>query len=313
MTDIKTICEYLKSNDNFLILMHASPDGDAVGSGYALCRALRQMGKKADCQCSDIIPARYGYMLEGIEKIGHEPEHIITVDIADPKLLGKLRAQYADRIEVAIDHHASNVGYAPLSLVRSEAAAACEVIFDIINLLGCEIDKKIAECLFTGISTDTGCFKFSNTTANTHRVAAKLIEAGIDAGEINRIMFDTKSFARLNIERQVIEKIEMLNEGKIAVIHVPLKMQEDVSPDELEGINALSRQIEGVVIGVTMREKDENKYKISVRTHAPIDASAICARLGGGGHMRAAGCEIALPFNEAKEKIIAAAREELSK
>ena len=311
MTDIKSICEYLKANDNFLILMHASPDGDAVGSGYALCRALRSMGKKADCACGDVIPARYGFMLEGVEPIGHTPQHIITVDLADTKLLGKLRKEYEGKIEAAIDHHASNIGYAPLSLVRSEASAACEVIYDVLIELGCEIDVKIAECLFTGISTDTGCFKFSNTTANTHRVAAMLIEKGIDAGEINRIMFDTKSLARFELEKQVIDSMELLDGGQMAVVCVSLDMQEGLTPDELEGINALTRQIEGVVVGITMRQKGEERYKISVRTHAPIDASAICARLGGGGHIRAAGCEIKLPFNEAKAAIIAAAREEL--
>lgn len=313
MTEIKKICDYLTQNDDYLILMHGSPDGDAVGSAYALCRALRALGKKADCACCDPIPSRYSFMLEGVENTNHAYRHILTTDVADPKLLGSLRKEYGDRIELAIDHHASNVGYAPLSLVRAEAAAACEVIYYVICALGVEVDRKIAECLFTGISTDTGCFKFSNTTADTHRVAAKLIECGIDAGEINRIMFDTKSIARIELERKVLEKIEYLDEGKIAIITLSLEMQQSVSPDELEGINALSRQIEGVIAGVTIREKEPNRYKASVRTYHPLDASAICKKLGGGGHIRAAGCELKMPFNEAREAIIAAVREELYK
>lgn len=312
MTELKKVCDYLIQNDDYLILMHGTPDGDAVGSAYALCRALRALGKRADCDCCDPIPSRYGFMVEGVEKTGHTPIHVLTVDVADPKLLGGLRKEYEGRIELAIDHHASNVGYATLSYVRAEAAAACEVIYDVICALGVEIDKKIAECLFTGIATDTGCFKFSNTTANTHRVAAKLIECGIDAGEINRIMFDTKSFARLELEKKVLENMEMLDDGKIALILLTAEMQASVTQDELEGINALSRQIEGVQAGVTIREKEVNRFKASVRTYE-LDASAICKKLGGGGHIRAAGCELKMPYNEAREAILAAVREELYK
>jgi len=313
MTKIKQICDYLNQNDNYLILMHGSPDGDAVGSAYALCRALRALGKSADCACCDPLPRRYSYMLEGVENTNHHYEHILTVDVADPKLLGGLRKEYGDRIEVAIDHHASNVEYAELSLVLPEAAAACEVIYDVICALGVAIDRKIAECLFTGIATDTGCFKFSNTTATTHRIAANLIEKGIDAGEINRIMFDTKSFARLDLERRVIEKMEILDDGKIAVLVLTAEMQEGLTPDDLEGINALSRQIEGVIVGITLREKEANRFKASVRTYDPVDASVICRNLGGGGHIRAAGCELKMPFDEARDTILAAVREELNK
>ncbi len=313
MTDLKKVCDYLIQNDDYLILMHGSPDGDAVGSAYALCRALRALGKKADCACCDPIPSRYGYMLEGVENIGHSPLHVITVDVADPKLLGGLRQDYEDKIELVIDHHASNVEYAELSLVKPDAAAACEVIYHVICALGVAIDKKIAECLFTGISTDTGCFKFSNTTAETHRIAASLIERGIDAGEINRIMFDTKSYARIELEKKVLENMELLDGGKIAVIVVTAEMQASVTQDELEGINALGRQIEGVVAGVTIREKEPNRYKASVRTHHPVDASVICKKLGGGGHIRAAGCELKMPYDQAKATIVAAVREELYK
>ncbi len=313
MTDVKQVCDYLKQNDDYLILMHGSPDGDAIGSAYSLCRALRALGKKADCACCDPIPSRYGFIVNEVQPIGHTPKHVLTVDVADPKLLGSLRKEYEDRIELAIDHHASNVAYADISLVKADAAAACEVIYYIIVALGVEIDTKIAECLFTGIATDTGCFKFSNTTAETHRIAADLIERGIDAGEINRIMFDTKSITRLDLERKVIEGMDVLDDGKITVISLSAEMQAEATPDDLEGINALSRQIEGVVAGITIREKETNRFKISVRTYDPIDASAVCKKLGGGGHIRAAGCELKMPYDDAKATVLAAVREELYK
>ena len=140
-----------------------------------------------------------------------------------------------------------------------------------------------------------------------------MIEKGIDAGEINRIMFDTKSFARLDLERRVIEKMEILDEGKIAVLVLTAEMQEGLTPDDLEGINALSRQVEGVIVGITLREKEANRFKASVRTYDPVDASMICRKLGGGGNIRASGCELKMPFDEARSTILAAVREELSK
>ena len=311
MTDVKTVCDYLLSNDNFLILMHASPDGDAIGSGYGLCRALTKLGKRVKCACSDAIGQRYSYMTEGYGEGDFEPEHVIAVDLADTKLLDSLEPEYAHKIELCIDHHISNKLDCPHKLLIAEAAAACEIIYDVIEGLGCEFDAGIADCLYTGIATDTGCFKFTNTTANTHIVAAKLIEKGADYGRINRIMFDTKSRARIEVERIALESIQYYLDNKCAVLTVTKQMQDMTTPDELEGITALTRQIEGVEIGVTLRYKGENRYKISVRTIEPIDASSICARLGGGGHTRAAGCEVNLPVDEAKKVILESVKKEL--
>lgn len=310
MTDITEACAFLRSNDNFLILMHSSPDGDTIGSGYALCRTLRMLGKKAVCKCADTISSKYDYMRDGMEVQEFEPEHIIAVDVADPKLLGSFYETYKDKVELCIDHHASNVKYAKSTLLRADAAAACEVIYDVILLLDCKISPIIADCLYTGISTDTGCFKFSNASAHTHRVAAELIELGANSSEINRIMFDTKSRGRLEVEKRALDSIEYSFNNKCALTVVTDEMQQLATPDELEGITSLTRQIEGVIVGVTLRQKGENHYKISVRTHPPVNASAICANLGGGGHIRAAGCEVKMPLDEAKRAIIGAIEKE---
>ncbi len=311
MTDVKTVCDYLLNNDNFIILMHSSPDGDAVGSAYGLCRALTKLGKNVMCACADDIPLRYSYMTEDFGKGGFTPEHVVAVDLADTKLLHALEPVYGGRIELCIDHHVSNNIDCPLKLLRAEASAACEVMYDVIERLGCGFDEGIANCLYTGIATDTGCFKFTNTSANTHIIAAKLIEKGADCGTINRIMFDTKSRARLEIEKMAYDGIEYHLDDRCALLTVTKQMQEMTTPDELEGITALTRQIEGIEVGVTMRYQGEDKYKISVRTVEPIDASKICARLGGGGHTRAAGCEVDLSVDKAKDVILESVRKEL--
>lgn len=304
MTDIKTVAAFFSENDNFLILSHASPDGDTVGSAYGLCHALHKMGKKARVECADEIPARYDYMVKPVEIQDFQHENIVAVDVADLKLLGKNNELYGDKIALAIDHHRSNKGYAPITYVNADAGANCENIYALILELGVEIDKVIADNLYTGIVTDTGCFKYQNTTANTHIIASKLIECGADYYEINRIMFDTKSFARLKVEQQAVDNIEMHFDNRCALMTITAEMQSMVTPDELEGVTPIPRQIEGVVIGVTIREKTAGKFKCSVRTHEPIDASEICAMLGGGGHNRAAGCEILGTLDEAKQKML---------
>ncbi len=305
---LKEVAEFLCANDKFLILCHASPDGDTVGSAHALCHALHKSGKKARVECADEIPARYDYMTKPVEMQSFEPDVIVAVDVADTKLLGAFNDVYGDKIDLSVDHHASNKHFAKMNCVNPNAGANCENVAEVIDGIGIEIDKVIADNLYTGIITDTGCFKYQNTTPKTHIIAARLIECGADYYNINRIMFDTKSLARLQVERQAIDSVEMYFDGKCAVMSVTADMQTKTTPDELEGITPLPRQIEGVLVGITIREKAAGKYKCSVRTHEPIDASAICALLGGGGHNRAAGCEILGTLDEAKKKMVAAAK-----
>ena len=191
-TDCKGAAAFLRDRDNFVILMHIYPDGDTVGSASALCAGLRSMGKKAYIKCSHELPSKFDFVSSEFLTCDFEEQTVVAVDVADNKLLGSLDAVYAGRTDLCIDHHGSNVGFAALTYLDS-AAANCENIYHVLCELGVTITKEIANALFLGICTDTGCFKYSSVTAQTHIIAAKLIEAGADAGEINRVMFDTKS------------------------------------------------------------------------------------------------------------------------
>ena len=289
---VKEAAEMLLSFDNILILMHKSPDGDAIGCGYALCLALRKLGKKAQPVCSDPIPRSYGYITSCVEEQSFEPEHIVSVDLAAPQLFGDALSLYTDKVELCIDHHGSNTGFAQYGIVDPASGACAQVVLKIIREMGAEIDSQIAEALFTGITTDTGCFKFSNTSAETLRMAADMIEAGADGAKINRLMFDTKSRARLEAEKAALDTLRFYDDGRIAVICVTLKSLETTGAEEsdTEGIASIPRQIEGVKAGITIKEKGEGLYRISVRTTDDVDASKICAAFGGGGHKAAAGC-----------------------
>ena len=295
--------EFLKKNDNYVILTHASPDGDTLGSGFALCLALRSMGKKANVVCPDKISSKFSYIICENQDFAYKTP--ITVDVADVKLLGDLKEQFGDSIELCIDHHITNTRYAK-RLCFEDRAAACECVYNVIKKLNVVINKSIADALYTGIATDTGCFRFTNTTANTHIMAAELINLGADYGMINRIMFETKSRRRIEMERQVLEGIKFFYEGKCAVVILTREMLDaaQIDPTELDGISGIARTIEGVIVGITLREKEDGTYKVSLRTHEPVDASAICQKFGGGGHIAAAGCTFNCSADEAVKQLV---------
>ncbi len=301
----------LKNAENVLILAHKSPDGDTLGSSAALCRVLHALGKRARVLCSDAVPHKYAYLFEGVERQEFEPGAVVAVDIAAPTLLGDALAPYAGRVDLCIDHHPSNTRYAALTLLDPRAAATCELMLELFTGMGAPVDARTADCLYTGIATDTGCFCYSNTTAATLRAAAELVGKGARSSRINKALFETKSRGRLLMERLALESLEYAFGGRAAVIVLSRSMYEEagISDDEAEGIPSIPARIEGVQVGVTIKEKEKREgplYKISLRTGGGVNASAICARFGGGGHAAAAGCEIEGTLPEVKTAILGA-------
>ena len=305
----------LRTAQRVVILSHKSPDGDTLGAASALCRALRRTGRRAAVRCSDPIGPKYRFLFEGLPDDAFEPDLVAAVDIADEKLFGEpLLARYGGKVDLCVDHHPSNTGFARLNVVNPKAAAACEVIFALLKKMGAPIDRPVALALYTGITTDTGCFKYTNVTPATYRIAADLVETGIDAPAVNRAMFDTKSRARLEMERRVLDSIRYECGGKVALIKITKRMvaETGATEDDLDGLASIPREIEGVLVGVTLREKDGGEWKVSLRARDPANASQICAKFGGGGHKGAAGCSLHMPPDEAERRILAAVRESLA-
>lgn len=313
MITLEPAAKTLLSKDKILILTHRSPDGDTIGSGYALAMALRKLGKSVKVDCTDPFPEKYSYFTDKLEKLEFDEEFVVSVDIADTKLLGEKLSDYADKIDLCIDHHGSNTKYAKEYYVEASAAAAAQVIAKLIRLMNVEFDKDIANAIYTGITTDTGCFRYTNVTAETHRIAADMIDCGAESGMINRLMFETKSRSRLEIERRVMDSIQFYLDGRCAIAYATIDMMKESGAvdSDMEGVSSLPRQIEGVMAGITLREKNNGKFKVSVRTTDELDASAICANFGGGGHKAAAGCMITGTLNEAIEQIIEVVRQAL--
>lgn len=299
---------FFTSHDNFLILTHKSPDGDTLGCGFALCRYLRNAGKKANVLNSDKFPDRYDFLYEGYCEQEFEPECVVAVDIADTQLLGSNLSEYAEegKIDLCIDHHISNKFYAKETYVDGSASAASLILYEFLKYINAEITDQIAKCLYTGIATDTGCFKFENTTPQAHMAAAELMSYDINFSAINRKMFDVKSRGRLAVEQTVISNIEYYFNGKCAMILLTKELMKSCGVEEAEfdGLASLPLQVEGVKIGITIKQRHENVFKLSVRTSEEIDASAFCQQFNGGGHIRAAGCEIEGSLDYVKEVVL---------
>ena len=307
--DIPGVVQRLMRNDNVLILCHKNPDADTLGSAGALYWALRSIDKTAAVLCSDSVHPRYDYMeLEHFYN-QFEPQYVVAVDIAGTQLFGDKAGAWADKVNLCIDHHGSNSGYADEMLLDDTAAATAEILYDILMEMGCEIDERIANCLYSGVSTDTGCFRFANTTARTHRVAARLIDLGADLLQLNELLFENRSRERIAIEQLALSTLEYHYDSCCALICLTREEIAAVGVNEadLEGITALPRSIEGVLVGITMRQQPSGSFKISVRTKVGLDAVGIVRGLGGGGHTQAAGCEIVGGVDFAKAAILAEA------
>jgi phosphoesterase RecJ-like protein len=305
---VKRAADILKKANDVLIISHSSPDGDTLGSAFALYRALLKTGRRARVECSDELPDKYNYIYVDMPGSAFTPDLIVSSDIASQNLLGENMEKYKDSIALCIDHHPSNTFYAGYTLLDTRAAATCEIMFDVITLLNVEIDQDIANCIYTGLATDTGCFRYSNTTPKTLRTAALMIEKGAQAATINKAIFETTSKRRMAAETMALASLEYHFDGRAALICITHDICEKtgVSEAELEGIPSIPARIEGVLAGVTVKEKSEDCYKISVRTTGGLNASDICARLGGGGHVNAAGCTVEGSRQEAKNSILAA-------
>ena len=303
-------CEILKSLDNVLILTHKSPDGDTIGSAYGLMGIFKLMGKKAKVICSDEIPKKYGYFTSKFNNEDFEIENIISTDVADKNLLGEKTEKYADKAILAIDHHRTHKDFAENIFVDVNAPATAEIIYTISEKLGIKLDVNTANALFTGICTDTGGFKFDSVRPYTHIAAANLMELGAESAKINKILFNTKSKEKLALESKVLNGLKFYFDGTCAFATVFLKDMEEsgASNEDMEGVASIPATIEGVEIGVTIKEK-ENGFKVSMRSNEYVDVSEICGKLGGGGHIRASGCFVEDNYENTLNKIMKAIEE----
>ena len=299
---------FFRDKDNFCILTHRKPDGDTLGSAAALCRGLRQLGKTAFVLQNPEVTAKYAPVVAGLtaEAVA-ETDTVVCVDTASAGMLPLAFADLAGRIALRIDHHASATSFTELELVDGGSAACGELIYEILMALGVTLDKPLANALYTAVSTDTGCFRFANTTAHTLSVAAACAEKSNDLYDLNNLYFATVSLARLQIQSYMIENAIFLQDRQICICPIPLEVEDrlGITEDDMDNISGYPRTIAGVKIAATLRmERDTGKVKLSLRAAPGYDAGKICQNFGGGGHAGAAGASFAMSMDEAVAALI---------
>ncbi len=314
MTDREKIIETLLNEKYFYIISHMLPDGDSVGSLLAMGEGLRRLGKEVRLFTPGNIPHKYKF-LKGSEAVVHdvliEDPDITTVvlDSSDPERLGIFKdAVLKSKKIINIDHHVTNQRFGTLDLVDSTAAATGEIIYGILKEMNVELNISIAEALYVAISTDTGSFKYENTTSKTHRVVASLLDMGINPGAISQKIFDERPLPFYILLKEALSTLEFYEKRSLAVMTLSSDIRErsGASSDDLDGIVNYTRNIEGVELGILFYVESNSEVKVGFRSRV-LDVSELAGRLNGGGHVRAAGCRLQGDFQSVKEKVMAEA------
>ncbi|MBQ7669824.1 MAG: bifunctional oligoribonuclease/PAP phosphatase NrnA [Clostridia bacterium] len=330
--DVAKAAEFLKSRRSVLVMCHNNPDGDAIGSSLSLVTILRALGKEARAVCPSEIPEKLEFLAEGEDfsySDGDEEKYdaLVTVDVASRGQLGRL-SPLTTKVDLMIDHHAKGEAFAP-NLIRPEASAAAEIIFDIYEIYKRTGDigslPDAARYIFAAISSDTGSFKYNNATPHTFRVAADLVEeitesddGGYDASDLSRLLHDTMTEKDQKIANMVADRIKLYEDGALAMCLITADIMASLDADDKDFGGAIDvvRSRKGVIVAVTVRQSvsDSGTFKISARAASDIDVSEVCGKFGGGGHKRAAGATIYAKtpeeaYNAAQDAFSAAVRE----
>ncbi len=301
------VAEILQSFEDVAIVFHKNPDGDAIGSAAALFLGLKKLNKRCKILSFSKTPEKFDFLFKGCCCEDFDHKKVVAVDLANANLLEDELVGL--KIDLVIDHHVSNDVEADFCLVDETAAATCEVVFELlIRFAGVEIDREIAMSLYVGIVTDTGCFRFSNTTSKTHKIAADLLEFGIDFADFNRRFFEMRTFNQLKLQSLAIQNLQFCFDGRCCFVVVTKQMFSYCGCDDSDSFVVLSvaKSVVGVCVSVVLKQIEDCRFKASVRTSNGFSALRFCEKFGGGGHEFAAGFEICSSLDEAKRKIFEA-------
>ncbi len=307
---LDNIKEEIKNAGKIVILTHESPDGDAIGSSLAMYNALKQLNKQVDLIIPE-YPETFSFLAgaEEIKKQGEEDEKYdlaIALDAADIKRLNGFAKYFENaKVTINIDHHGSNKMFADYNFVNPDAPACCQILILVLEYLGVTITKEIGTCLIAGIITDTGGFKYSGTSKETFEFTAWLLGIGVNVSEVYRKVLEVRTKGNFALTKLAIDRLELLEDGKIAFTYITKEDEKNVNAKngDHDGLVDIGRTIEGVEVSILLREAD-GFYKGSLRSNEYVNVSDVCMMFGGGGHVRAAGCSIHLPLEEAREKVI---------
>jgi len=314
------VCDILADAGTTLILTHMRPDADTLGSAFALRELLRGLGKRCEViNADEVVPRRLKFIF-GTDSLRPEllpedfsPEIIISTDISASKLLGNLEEEFAPKCALAIDHHMLGTPFAEKTYV-GDTGACGEIILDIYEEFKSRgfdlLTKAAAGALYAAICSDTGSFKFESVTPETHYRIARLLMTGFNHAEIARRLYDSRPISQVMATKAALNNLHFYNENRVAVINFTQQMMADnnVSREDIDDIISLTRSIEGVEIGMSIKQSAEESttFKVSMRSNRVADVAKLCAVFGGGGHKRAAGCTVTAENEFAAEAMLIA-------
>ena len=303
LTRVETAA-FLNDHDNYVILTHIRPDGDTLGSASALCLGLRSLGKIAHVLVNTGVGGRFRWMVEGLTtESAEESDTVISTDVASPGMLPENAQHLLNRVALRIDHHGSATSFSDLELVDPDSASCAEVVYDVLELMEAPRQAEVLDRIYVGLSTDTGCFRFANTTAHTFRVAAACAEGGARVYQLNQELFETNTLGKLRMQGWIVEHMRLLHCGTMAICAIPrsVELELGVTSDDMDNISNFPRTVAGVNVAATIRETEDGLAKISVRAVPGYDATVIAEKFGGGGHKGAAGASLRLPMAQVEQ------------
>lgn len=299
LNDVQELFGIIEKSKNICIVGHKAPDGDCIGSVMALYAFLKPMNKNLTVCIDGSIPYNYKtFVDESIlldEYDGKRFDVVIILDCSDPQRLGKFNDVLKNATKtVCIDHHKTNLKFADINIIDDNISATGELLYDIIRSNGNDINKQIAEYLYVAILTDTGKFSYSNTSSDTHRKVASLIEKGVDVSYIDNTIYNSKPSNVVKAFIDCVSSIELFLNNKVGIARITKKVLEDneVEMGDIDGVVEFIREINEVDVACVLKEYDNNNTKVSLRSKGEVDVSAISLKFGGGGHAKAAGFEI---------------------
>lgn len=313
------IVSVLEKADNIAILPHIEADGDAIGSCLALALSLKKAGKKVKVLMEEDVPVVYGF-LPGIELAEVYTVDYTVYDVVmalDTGDMGRMgyRKEIFDKgdVTVNIDHHSTNSEFADYNFVQTSSSATGEIIYQLLKMMKLELTPETAACLYTAITTDTGGFRYSNTTSLTHQIAADLINHGAVVADISQKVFDTVSYAKVKLTGLAANTLELFEKGKVSVIYITPGMMKEAGAleEDCDGIVNLGRSIRGVQVALMLRQWEDNEVKVNLRSNGSFDVASLASMYAGGGHKKAAGCIVKGNLEEVKNKLLADIRDRL--
>lgn len=316
---LNKIKEYIKLGENIAILCHVNADGDALCSSFALCDILSAMNKNVFCILEEVPGSKYNFLngQYSVYKPGDKTDYdlCIAVDCGGIDRLGsRIEIFNNSRNTINIDHHKSNNNFAEINIVKDKYSAAAEVIAELVENLGYEISDRAAMFLYGGIMSDSGSLKYSSTSPDTLRIAAKLMEHDFDHAYVNRMLFDNNSMEITRLTGYVMNNVESYADGKITLISTTSELLSEYGVDErdADALINIPRSIEGAEIAIEIKERG-GQVRASLRSNGNAQVDRVAAIFGGGGHIRAAGVTFKdMTFEEAKKAVLEAAKEELA-